>query len=370
MISPFPLKKYNWTWYLTDEKNRHLISELTDESFDSLELIKKNPVRSVWKYRNIYIKFNHPVNILDKLRFLIYPKAESEFKFLDELNRKNIKAVLPIAWAKYKSKSLLLTKELKGFENSRDYWFKKASNDPDKKAKFLFSLADFVNELTTKNLIHKDFHPGNILFNPSSSEFALVDAYKLSFSAKMKKKSLFQLLRIIASFKGEITDKEAVEFLLNTKLITSYQEGVVLWTKILLADLPELKEKWQKARHLIFNDGNYCSAYMEGRLLIKKNLLKENLATPDELMDSKYFIITKKSYAEAIEYWKDSFLLDIFRMPSDGLIGILFPENKFDTVTLFYKKGREKFNLPIEDIVKRASIFRIPKRLIHKLISA
>jgi len=363
------LKKYNWIWYLTDDRNKQFISELSNESYVSLELIKKNPVRSVWKYKQTYIKFNHPGSIIDEIRFLIKPKAKSEFKSLEELVRRGIRAVIPIAWARYKSKSLLLTKELEGFENSRDYWFKKACNDPDKKSKFLLSLAMFVNELSKKNLVHKDFHPGNILFNSNFSDFALVDAYKLSFSAKINRNSLFELLRIIAAFKGEITDKEAVEFLLNTGLLNSYQEAILLWTKILLADLPELKEKWQQVKSSIFRDGKYCSSHMGGRLLIKKNLLKESLATPDELMSSKCFFIDKKAYSEAIQDWEDSFLLDIFRMPSDGLVGVFFPENKIDKVSLFYRKEKEKFNLPIEDIVKRASIFRIPKRLVHKLIS-
>lgn len=366
------LSKYYWKWHFDDKDFEKEINNSLKLSTDSPTLIKKNPVRSVWKYGDLYIKHNHPQSRFDKFRFSIVPKAHSEFKALKILAEMSINAVKPLGWAKYGSQSLLITKEMAGFVNSKDYWFREACFDSQKKKKFLSSLANFAKFLVERKVIHKDFHLGNLLFNPESSSFALVDVYKLKVGKKKNQKEVFEIYRIISSVMGEINDSDALDFLINVGACNDFDSADSLWTKILSAEIPELRKKWTSMKQAVFTNSKFSSLKKSDgeKILIRKSILREELVSEAQLEQTENFIRIEEYHEQAKKIWLDSFLFELYRMPHHLPVALILPDATFKKAILIYHKEKcRNLLLSKQELIRRASIFRIPKRLTEKLIS-
>ena len=119
-----------WNWHIPDPS----IIEAWFANFAkapeaAAQKIKANPVRTVWKINDYYIKHNHPRRKRDKLRFFFFPKAKSEFKSAKILDKEKIPAIKSIGWASKKDESILLSESMEGFVNAREFWFQTASKN-------------------------------------------------------------------------------------------------------------------------------------------------------------------------------------------------------------------------------------------------
>ncbi len=373
MNEPKKGEKNGWTWRIADlSVLSEWFAKFAENPASTALLVKKNPVRSVWKTGDYFIKHNHPIKKLHELRFTFFPKAKSEHNSLMLLAKKGIKSVESLGWASRKADSLLLTKNLDGFINAHTFWFVTAFKDKKLKNAFLESLAKFAGILIHKKIRHPDFHLGNLLYNPENSEFAIVDAYGISVDRRrqLSKKNRLLILRIIASPRGEINDEDAYKFLLNCNVASDKNLANLLWTEILQAESMELEKNWKTIKQKIYLDGKFCARYENDNdvLLIRKNILREELADQDIIRSNHGFRKQSMLIKDAKKIWEDSFMLEIHRIPSVLPIAIIIPEKKnaIQKGTLIYREA--EFRSPSvllskEELIKRCSICHLPRRL-------
>ncbi len=363
-----------WVWHNAEEGLPGTLRRLSSD--DTARLVKRNGVRSVWKLGDYYVKYNHPSGKMDRIRFSMRAKAMSEHKSIKALQSAGIRTVEPCGWAKLGSRSLLVTRELSGFSNAHSYWFGGAFQSQDKKRKFLSSLAAFTKELVSRKIRHPDLHLGNLLVDATTFDFAIVDAYGVSCRKSLSPRDVFGLFRIVSSVKGEIGDREAKDFLLDCGAAASDQEADMLWTRIMQADVPELAKKWRKIKAGIYSDGKSCARHeLDGRVVIvRKDILGRELALPGELSDGASFSRTEERLENAERKWEDSFLLELNRIPSALPLAIEIKKGKsaIASAALFWRKRRDEapgIVLSRHELIKRCSIFRLPRRLTEQVVS-
>jgi hypothetical protein len=361
-----------WNWHIPDPS----IIEAWFANFAkapeaAAQKIKANPVRTVWKINDYYIKHNHPRRKRDKLRFFFFPKAKSEFKSAKILDKEKIPAIKSIGWASKKDESILLSESMEGFVNAREFWFQTASKNQKMKSAFLLNLSELAGLLVRKKITHPDFHLGNLLVNPNGCALALVDVYGVKKRAKLSEKSKLKTLGIIASMRGEISDEEACDFLHGTKTLLKSDEPIILWMRLLSLETRELAKMWKKRRKLIFQDGKFSRRFERdnGFLLIKKDICGISRAKQENFESNQTdFDVFETNADNAMKAWEKSFFLDFSRIRHRGPLAI---EIKPGKALMFYDNRcpTDSPALSKSELIRRCTASNIPKKILEKIIS-
>ncbi|HPN85372.1 MAG TPA: lipopolysaccharide kinase InaA family protein [Victivallales bacterium] len=366
-----------WVWHGLDPQGQQLLSSFTKNPDGVSKLIKTNSVRSVWSTGTYFIKYNHPVRKFDKLRFMLCPKAKSEYKSLQMLEQKGVESVQVLGWAKNKSQSILITKNLDRFTNARSFWFSKASSEAKLKKAFLSALAKFAELLIEKKIRHKDLHLGNLLFNPEMTKFAIVDAYGIGTKKSLSEADKFNIGQILGSLRGEINDKEASEFLIESKIVTDLYEAQLLWTKILQFEAKGIHKRWENQSCKIFSESKFCFMHKlkNETVLIRKSLTGESLANIEDISGrEEIFHKIILPIQAAKRTWELCFITQANRIPGILPVAMKIQQDKakVEKGHLFYniddvKSGKRIFTK--EELIRRCSISRLPRRLTEQIVS-
>ncbi|MDE7368844.1 MAG: lipopolysaccharide kinase InaA family protein [Muribaculaceae bacterium] len=133
-------------------------------------------------------------------------KARRSFENAQKLIELGIKTPLPIAYIEIKegaklTRSYYLSEQMDNLQTVRD-WSKFEFSD-----KLLDSLAAFMKELIDKKIYHRDFSPGNILFEKTDDKFTfyLVDLNRMEFNVTDPKK-MNRMFRAITTNPDENQD--------------------------------------------------------------------------------------------------------------------------------------------------------------------
>ena len=169
-------------------------------AFVSPEPVKQNPVREVWKTGEYFFKF-------DKRPRHDFKK---EFRRACALARRGVPVVRHLACGRTDRGACLVTAALSGSVTVEEFI---RGRVPDEK--FLAAAVDFLKLLERKKVVHRDFHPGNVLYVEKDNAFFLVDV-RDAFPARRFNGFLFSrlpFLRFLCDLSENLSDARVCELL-------------------------------------------------------------------------------------------------------------------------------------------------------------
>jgi tRNA A-37 threonylcarbamoyl transferase component Bud32 len=167
------------------------------------EVAKDNRVRSVHRWKGLYVKRFKPGNILQRVRSRLNDKALHEYRILLGLRERGIEVPRPAAWARHAGSTWLFTEEIPGARALKDLPLDRP---------LLRRLADFVRRLHAAGLRNDDLHLGNLLL--SGGSIHLIDVHRAELlpsltPAEEAESAGFLLLSLVT----KISRSEALRFI-------------------------------------------------------------------------------------------------------------------------------------------------------------
>lgn len=166
------------------------------------EVVKDNRVRSVHRWKGIYVKrFKHP-GFVQKLRSWVDDRAAREFRLLREARARGFDAPEPVAWARDGASTFLFTREVADARVLRELPFTRDR---------LSALAGLVRRIHREGLRHDDLHVGNVL--EAGGKLVLLDLHRARFGPPMEDPERVRSVAfLVLSFYTFVTRADAVRF--------------------------------------------------------------------------------------------------------------------------------------------------------------
>lgn len=164
-------------------------------------VIKDHPAVKVFKKDGYFFKWETPQekHRLKKWCYRFSSRGRKEFKILQKVIRQGFAATEPLGFGCCGIQSVLITKELSGFQPVAGYLSDRYEKGEDIPADFLRSWGDFAGRFVVSGFYFPDFHCGNLMYHAGKKEFALVDLYgvrKVLFSRQRRQeRMLFRQLK-------------------------------------------------------------------------------------------------------------------------------------------------------------------------------
>ena len=246
--------------------------------------VKRSAVREVWKTDGYFFKFDRrPRHDFDK-----------EFRRGCALASCGVPVVRHIACGKTGQGACLVTAALPGSVTVEEFI---RSRVPD--GKFLSAVVDFLGLLERRRVVHRDLHPGNVLYVERSNSFFLVDV-RDAFPAPRFCGFLFSrlpLLRFLCDLSENLSDACVCE-LLRRMCVSDPQA-------FFLAEIRRkaafLRREWPRRREQIFS-GYPKFTRREGDALFVRDSGAAELENAETLPASD-------------DVFAMSFFLDLLRIP-------------------------------------------------------
>jgi hypothetical protein len=347
-----------WEWHLKDPA-------ILDSWFHSWKqiakknMVKSSHVRAVFKVETAkvvyYVKYNYPVSLTSKIHSSFIPKSKSEFYSSQLLEMEDVSVVEICGWGRRGTESMLITRELADSVNARTFWFSEELMDLPLKTVFLNSFSIFLRNFMSSGFYHPDFHLGNLMIRNSDMEFVLVDTHGIELKKKLRDSQYFKMLRIIGALRGEITDREAGELILKSRLAKDFAAADELWYSIIDAEAAEIRKLWEKRKkQIISGTGTYCRVFKSAE---GYGMSIRNSVAGKSLVDNKVYIQGKleEMYepailhgAQAKELWLTSFLLQFHRIPHKMPIAWIRKEHNKNV--LLYRSNNPGFIRKTESV--------------------
>jgi hypothetical protein len=347
-----------WTWFL---KNPEMLKGWFEDYEKHLHLkkIKSNSIRTVFKVKGyelpLVVKYECPCSAIDKLKARFNSKARSEFKSALLLKKLSIPCVEYLGWGRKGHQSMLLSKELLKYINAKDFWFESAANKNKFKLLFLRGLASFLKIFFKADLYHPDFHIGNLLVNPETFDFCIVDPYGIRKALKIPEKKKFEMFRLIGALRAELSVADAVELILRSGMADSNSKAKNLWKKILRKEAEEVEELWEKRKKQILSGkSKYSTEVMVDKYksYMIRNTMSSKPALPldsviDELPESEFLCISVPQN-DAMKIWLESFKLQFHRIQHPA--PLVWEKTGLDSDFVYWRRSDiEKFQNIITD---------------------
>ncbi|MCX6984153.1 MAG: hypothetical protein NT118_05280 [Lentisphaerae bacterium] len=314
-----------WEWHL---KNPAIL----DSWFHSWKqiakknMVKSSRVRAVFKVEAgkavYYVKYNYPISLTSKIHSSLIPKSKSEFDSSLLLEEQGVSVVEICGWGRRGTESMLITRELEDSVNARTFWFSDECANAHLKNAFLDRLSDFLRKFMSSGFYHPDFHIGNLMINKNDMNFALVDTHGIEKKKKLRYSQYFRMVRVIGALRGELTDMEAGELILKSRLAKDFVAADALWYRILEAEAAEIEKLWKKReKQIMAGTGKYCRVFRtaEGHgISIRNSVAGQSLVDSRAYLQGKLEEVyeqVKLNGAEAGKLWLASFRLQFHRIP-------------------------------------------------------
>lgn len=175
----YRVKSGNWIWFWQELEDWNRLGPHPEEMTADTVLVKANPVRGVFRRDGYFCKLEMPAcrNPVTFWRAVLFPRARREFYSALALDVAGIPVTPPVGYGQALTCSMLITREVPEAVTA-NAWFQKqfvrGGGDPEM---FLRSWGEFLRKLLASGFYHPDFHGGNLLYQPESQSFILVDVY-------------------------------------------------------------------------------------------------------------------------------------------------------------------------------------------------
>jgi hypothetical protein len=161
------------------------------------------------------------------------------------LKRSGIPVTEPVCFAASARGNYLITKAFDGI--SAEEYLKE--NLPDEK--FLLQVAGLLKTLLDNGFIHRDFHLGNLLYDPAKKRFALVDVDAICRPFSFIRKFIPDRVKfhLLTEFR-EVLDKAALIKLFNELNVDDPEN---FYREIFIRDAKHIGKEWHRRREQILN---------------------------------------------------------------------------------------------------------------------
>jgi hypothetical protein len=292
------VRKNFWNWKL---RRDDVLGNWFDHypEYLSAAKVKQNPQRTVFTVDDrYYVKLFTPHKLDDKLRELLFPRAEREFTTGLELEKAGIPVIEYLGWGRrFTTGMLVSTAE----PDARTLW----QCRPGITQELLAKLADLTRMLVERNYFHPDYHAGNLLV--CGQGLKLVDVYGIVKIDQYGDEQNYRMCRMILGLKEFLNNTQAVEFMIRSGLAENPVQAMESWNEYLVRDGIHLKKDWEKRSRQIRN-------YYGKFVLAKENTVYRKM--PDEsAADLDGAEIKEYPPEEAMALWLDSFRLELAGLP-------------------------------------------------------
>lgn len=166
------------------------------------ETIKDNRVRSVHRWKGLFVKrFKYP-GLLQKIRGRINDRAAHEFRVLEEMRRRGLEVPEPVAWARNGDSTYLFTREIPNAAVLRSVVLTR---------QLLRSLAEFVRKIHDAGLRDDDLHVGNVLV--ADGKLHLIDLHQSKIVGRLSDEERERSLAfVILSFYTFVRETDVLRF--------------------------------------------------------------------------------------------------------------------------------------------------------------
>lgn len=167
------------------------------------EVVKDNRVRSVHRWKGMYVKrFKHP-GLVQRLRGWVNDQALHEFNVLRRLRARGVHAPEPVAWARRGRETFLFTREIPGGKTLREGPLDRA---------LVRELAAFVRKLHDAGLRNEDLHVGNIL--RAEGRLHILDVHRADLVEELTRAERAEALGfLLMSFCESVPGTEVLRFI-------------------------------------------------------------------------------------------------------------------------------------------------------------
>lgn len=307
------VKRGSWKWHVVSED----VLEPWFDVFKQYEAnpVKRNPVRSVFKVKDAnaaeyYVKHDTPQKFTGKLKTVFRSKVKKEYDSYVLLRSHSIPSVEYVGWGTSFPEGMLISKTLNGSMNSFEYWLTSAVSDPAKKKHFLDTLTGLLRAFAESNLIHPDFHAGNILYLPSTGKIYLVDTYGIfRLNRSPENTDKIKLLKILTNFREELSPEEIISVIPETGIVKGCMEGLLLWDNAIAIEEENVRRKWkQRTAQILSGTSKFAVESRENNdLVFRRNT---RWFEPVEY-DLEKLNAVELEHSKAEKIWLDSFYADL-----------------------------------------------------------
>ena len=311
----FKEQRGKWHWILRE-------AGILDSWFDNYQnlvkshAVKSNPVRTVFHYDDYFIKLDRPEKILHKLRSRWRSKAQIEFEIALTLEQASVPVVKHLGWGQCGDASMLLTRAFPHSVTVMDYWLKSFVYGKADPTTFLEHFGRFLQTFFAANCYHPDFHTGNILYDPYSNKFALVDLYGIKADNRpLTQAELLKMYGIITCLRTVVSDTEAIAFIKKFKFKLDNKSPESLWQQLLEREISRIKAEWPKRKRQIIAEYDKFITRCDdknGKYLFRNNQNRQpyiKAELPLNTIAPKLYPLNLPS-AEAERRWVAAFLND------------------------------------------------------------
>ncbi len=313
MLKKIKIEDWNFNFSDNEEILKSLVSQF--HTLKNKNEIKSNPVRTVFTFdyeeKTYFVKYDVNNSFLKKIKHCIYPKAKSEFNSGKLLETKEIPVIKYLGYGINGNQGVIISEKEDAIQVD-EYWFKNY-NDKTKKKEFLAAFASFLNLFLNAEIMHPDFHLGNLLYSEEKKSIIVVDAFGIKSKKNIKWKAKIEMVAIIASLRNGMSNKEIYQLIIDSELRENLGEAKVLWTEILKKVGLWSRKYWEKRKkQIIENHYKWTSISTVNPNLIIRNIWFKipivNLDIKENDLEKEY--IKKEFTPEVAEkIWLSSFCL-------------------------------------------------------------
>lgn len=166
------------------------------------ETIKDSRVRSVHRWKGLFVKrFKYP-GVFEKIRGRLNDRAAHEYRVLQEMRRRGVEVPEPVAWARNGDSTYLFTREIPNAAELRSVKLTRP---------LLRTLAEFVKKIHDAGLRDDDLHVGNVLV--ADGKLHLIDLHQSKLVAHLSDEERAESLAfVILSFYTFVPETDVLRF--------------------------------------------------------------------------------------------------------------------------------------------------------------
>lgn len=166
------------------------------------ETIKDSRVRSVHRWKGLFVKRFKHLGLLQKLRGRFLDRAAHEFRVLGEMRRRGINVPEPVAWARNGDSTYLFTREIPNATVLRSVTLTRP---------LIRTLAEFVRRIHDAGLRDDDLHVGNVLL--ADGTLHLIDLHQSKIVERLSDDERAESLAfVILSFSALVPETDILRF--------------------------------------------------------------------------------------------------------------------------------------------------------------
>ena len=329
-----------WIWILKDPSLLDPWAEKQDPRRNTA--FKRNGVRSVFRVQDssghaFFVKMEYRPGFLNRLRDRFFSKAESECRSGGLLKKCGIPCAEYCGWGYHPDGgSAVISRSLEGYVSAMEFWYSKARFDDELKEKWFSIFFRLTSAFQENSLLHPDFHSANVMLDPKTLEYSMIDAYGIGKVRTAAERLLHSNLAWLLPLRMDIPVPELAERidragLLKKKALPFLQE-MIRKNEFFLA------HDWQKRRLKQIRSGNSKFSHTENGREIRHTLWYEPVPLPPETQMERR--VLPLDAAEKI--WIDSFRNQLF-CRKNRETPLIYQKEDASGVLFFEKNAKKSF---------------------------